>query len=58
MRAIRGSPLWVAKNVYQILGIKQAVAAVRKLDDDEKGLRSMSTPGGMRDLSVVNEWGL
>ena len=30
----------------------------RRLDDDEKGTTSISTPGGTQELSTVNEPGL
>ena len=31
---------------------------IRRLDDDEKGLRSMHTPGGEQEMSIVSESGL
>lgn len=51
-----GEPFWVAKEICEMLGISTEQA--RRLDEDEKGLRSIQTPGGMQDMVVVNEPGL
>jgi prophage antirepressor-like protein len=51
-----GDPWFVAADVCDALGID--VTAIRKLDDDEKGLHSMQTPGGIQEMSVINESGL
>ena len=49
--------IWlVAKDVCDILGM--TVEATRRLDDDEKGLTKIQTPGGMQDLTIINESGL
>lgn len=53
---IDGQPWFVASDVLNILGLDRT--ATRRLDDDEKGVRSMHTPGGMQDVGVVNEFGL
>lgn len=49
--------LWfVAVDVCAALGLDPT--AIRKLDDDERGLHSVQTLGGMQELSVINESGL
>ncbi len=40
------------------LEIKDTYSAVSRLDDDEKGTDSISTPGGVQTMTVVNEYGL
>lgn len=51
-----GDPLFVANDICQILNIDRQ--QIRRLDEDEKGVRSIHTPGGMQQMSVVNESGL
>jgi prophage antirepressor-like protein len=41
---IDGNPWFVAKDVCDVLGI--GMEQTRRLDDDEKGLRKVQTPGG------------
>lgn len=53
---IAGEPWFVAKDICAVLGVDQT--AVRRLDPDEKGLRSMHTLGGVQELLCVNEPGL
>lgn len=53
---INGEPWFVAKDVCKILEI--GTEQIRRLDDDEKGLRSMHTPGGSQEMSIVSESGL
>lgn len=51
-----GEPWWVAKDVCEILEI--TTEQIRRLDDDEKGLRKVQTLGGIQELSAINESGL
>lgn len=51
-----GEPWFVAADVCKALELSST--ATRRLDDDEKGLRSMQTLGGNQDISIVNESGL
>ena len=54
-----GEPWFVAKDVCEILefgNYRQALTT--HLDEDEKGVQKMDTPGGMQDMSVINESGL
>jgi prophage antirepressor-like protein len=53
-----GQLWWVASDVARVLGLHDATHAVRGLDDDEKGLQKVETPGGIQSLVVVSEPGL
>lgn len=53
-----GSPWFVAKDVCDVLGIKNAAQAVANLDEDEKGVCTTYTLGGAQQLNTVNESGL
>ena len=53
---IDGNPWFVSVDVCTALGVSRT--AVRRLDEDEKGVRSMHTLGGTQRLAVVNEYGL
>ncbi|MFJ5297507.1 Bro-N domain-containing protein [Pseudomonas sp. NPDC088368] len=55
---IDGSPWFVATDVCDALAIVNTARALSRLDDDEKGIHSMNTPGGRQNMSVVNESGL
>lgn len=52
----QGEPWFVAVDVCQALDVDPT--ATRKLDEDEKGLHLMQTPGGMQPLQIINESGL
>lgn len=49
-------PWWVASDVCKVLDIDRT--QIRRLDDDEKGVCSIPTPGGPQDMAVINESGL
>lgn len=53
---IGGEPWFVAADVCGAAGID--TTAIRKLDDDEKGLHLMHTPGGSQNVSIISEAGL
>ena len=53
-----GEPWFVASDVAGILGYRMASDMTRRLDPDEKGTRSVRTPGGIQEVSVINESGL
>lgn len=55
---IDGEIWFVAKDVADILGFEDATHAIRGLDDDEKGLQKVETPGGVQDMTVISEPGL
>lgn len=51
-----GEPTFVAADVLSTLNLDRK--ALERLDDDEKGVNSIHTPGGPQDMTVVNESGL
>lgn len=55
---IDGEPWFVAKDVCDVLGLDNATNAVRRLDEDEKGLREIKTLGGIQSANVISESGL
>ena len=55
---IDGEIWFVAKDIADILEIKNARDAVSGLDEDEKGTEKIRTPGGMQDMTIINEYGL
>lgn len=56
--SIDGNPWFVAADVCSAIGIKHSASAMRALDDDEKGVHSMHTPGGYQDFTIISESGL
>lgn len=56
---IDDEPWFVGKDVAEILGYSQpSVAISKKVDDDDKGISKMETPGGEQNTIIVNESGL
>lgn len=55
---IDGTPWFAAKDVCDALGLRNSRKAIGMLDDDEKGVTSSYTPGGMQAVNVINESGL
>ena len=56
---VDGEPLFVAKDVCDVLGINKYRDAVARLDEDEKGRPVVvDTPGGKQSMTTVNESGL
>lgn len=53
---IDNEPWFVASDVCKALDVDRT--ATRRLDDDEKGVRSIHTPGGEQEVMTVNEPGL
>lgn len=51
-----GEPWFVAADVCGALEVDRA--QTRRLDDDEKGVYSIPTPGGEQEMTVINEPGL
>ncbi len=46
------SEIWfVAKDVCDVL--EMTVEATRRLDNDEKGLKKIQTPGGVQDITII-----
>lgn len=53
-----GEPWWVAKDVCEVFGETNYRRAIQKLDDDEKGVSQINTPGGLQQMAIINESGL
>ena len=49
---------FVAKDVCDILELSNHRMAIHGLDDDEKGVSKVYTPGGIQDMTVISESGL
>ena len=54
----QGEPWFVATDVCNVLGIGNPRQAMTRLDNDEKGVTSTDTPGGVQSVATVNESGL
>lgn len=53
-----GEPWFVAKDVCKAIGLTNSRVSLLALDDDEKGVSSIYTPGGEQNISVVSESGM
>jgi prophage antirepressor-like protein len=51
-------PWWVAKDLCDVLEIKNSRQTLSYLDDDEKGVITNDTLGGAQEMSIVNEPGM
>lgn len=52
-------PWFVGKDVATILGYASpAVAITKTVDDEDKGVAEMETPGGSQKMTIINESGL
>ncbi|MCI7437805.1 MAG: phage antirepressor KilAC domain-containing protein [Coriobacteriaceae bacterium] len=58
MRGEGGEPWFVASDIAKALGYGDATHMTRRLDDDEKGLRLVETPGGEQQMTVITEAGM
>ncbi|WP_338507136.1 BRO family protein [Erwinia aphidicola] len=56
--SVSGSPWFNASEVCRAIGIANHRDAVRKLDDDEKGVGSTDTLGGEQETIIISESGL
>lgn len=56
--SVAGSPWFNAAEVCRAIGITNHRDAVRKLDDDEKGVGSTDTLGGEQETIIISESGL
>lgn len=55
---IDSDPWFVAADVCKALELEKTNRALSRLDDDEKGAHSVSTPGGRQRMSIISESGL
>lgn len=51
-------PLFVVKEVCEVLEIKNSRDALSVLDSRDKGVAKADTPGGVQEFNVVTEFGL
>lgn len=56
---INGEPWFVGKDVATILGYNNPQKALRDhVDEEDKGVNEMDTPGGKQPIKIINESGL
>lgn len=55
---IDSEPWFVATDAASVLGYSVASAMTRTLDDDEKGVHTLHTPGGDQEMTIISESGL
>lgn len=56
---INNEPHFVGKEIAQILGYKKPANAINKhVDEDDKGVTKLGTPGGAQNVTIINESGL
>lgn len=56
---IDNTPYFVGKDVAEVLGYSNPQKAIRDhVDDEDKGVNEMDTPGGKQNIAVINESGL
>ncbi|MDQ6958884.1 MAG: Bro-N domain-containing protein [Mariprofundaceae bacterium] len=53
-----GTAWFVAKDISNALGYRDATSMTRMLDDDERGTRLVSTPSGDQEMKTINESGM
>lgn len=60
IRVIRdenGDPLFIASDIARALGYRMASDMTRRIDDEDRGTRSVRTPSGQQDMTVLTESG-
>lgn len=55
---VGGEAWFVLKDVCEVLHLGTTAKVAERLDDDEKGMNQIHTPGGTQNVTVVNESGL
>ncbi|MBE6083258.1 MAG: hypothetical protein E7205_11300 [Tissierellaceae bacterium] len=55
---IDGEPWFIAVDIAKVLDYRTAYDMTRILDEDEKGMQIVRTPGGNQNVIVINESGL
>ncbi len=59
MIELDNEPWFVGKDVAEILGYERTADAVRThVDEDDKGVGKIQTPGGFQEMIIINESGL
>lgn len=54
---VNGDPWFVAVDVCEMLGLKNSRMALQSLDEDEKGVSSTYTLGGIQGVQIISESG-
>lgn len=49
---------WVLRDVCDVLGLSTPARVAERLDEDEKGVSLIHTPGGEQKVTIINEPGL
>ena len=55
---IDGDPWFVGKDIAEYFGDSNYRRSLARLDEDEKGVSQMYTPGGIQNMTIINESGL
>lgn len=55
---VDGEPWFVASDVAKALGYSATSAALRLLDDEDKGVQTLHTPGGRQSFTTITEGAL
>lgn len=56
---VDGNPWFVGKDVVERLGYKRTADALKAhVDDEDKGVGDLPTPGGIQQIVIINESGL
>lgn len=55
---IDGEPWFVLADICAVLDIANPRNVATRLDEDEKGVRPLDTPGGVQSVTIVNESGM
>ena len=56
---VNNEPYFVGKDVAEILGYKDTAKAIfAHVDAEDKGVGELPTPGGVRNVTIINESGL
>ncbi len=56
---IHGEPWFVGKDIAEVLGYSDLAKALRMhIDEEDKGVDKISTPGGKQNVIIINESGL
>lgn len=53
-----GEPYFVLTDVCKVLELSTPAKVTNRLDEDEKGVTSIHTPGGRQNVTIINESGL
>ena len=53
-----GEPWFVLKDICELFGERNYRRVSARLDEDEKGVSQIATPGGTQNMTIVNKSGL